>query len=260
MEQQREPLLGPAAGAYQTFPWLIKLLDVGDWLSVQVHPDAAAVRRLKLADGPKTEAWLVLDADPGSRVWAGLRPGVEEKAFRGALARGAVAECLHSFEPQPGDCLFLPAGTVHAVGGGVLFAEVQQTSDATFRLFDWNRRDAAGKLRPLHVEQALASIHWDQGPITPRRVDSMAGGTAGRQSLVHSPSFHLDYIEVGEPLPCGGHECLQALMVLRGRGWLKLAGQDELLMPGQTWVFPALMATADLVPEPHLGCLLCTLP
>ena len=76
-------------------------------------------------------------------------------------------ECLHSFEPRPGDCLFLQAGTVHAVGGGVLMAEVQQTSDATFRLFDWGRRDAQGKARQLHVEEALACTHWDGGPVRP---------------------------------------------------------------------------------------------
>ena len=122
-------------------------------------------------EGSKTEAWFVLDAAPGSRVYAGLLPGVDEKQLRDALAHGTVADCLHSFEPRPGDCLFLPAGTVHAVGGGVLMAEVQQTSDATFRLFDWNRRDAQGQMRGLHIEQALACIDWETGPVNPIRVE-----------------------------------------------------------------------------------------
>src|SRR5204862_4438585 len=105
------------------------------------------------------------------RVWAGLLPGVDEKALRGALERGTVADCLHSFVPRPGDCVFLPAGTVHAVGGGVLMAEIQQTSDATFRLFDWDRRDAQGKARTLHIEQALACIDWKAGTVQPVRAE-----------------------------------------------------------------------------------------
>src|SRR5581483_6536170 len=105
-------------------------------------------------EGSKTEAWFILAADPGSRIYAGLLPGVGEAEVRAALRTGTVAECLHQFEPRAGDCVFLPAGTVHAVGGGVLMAEVQQTSDATFRLFDWNRCDAQGRARELHIEQA----------------------------------------------------------------------------------------------------------
>ena len=96
-----------------------------------------------------------------------LLPGVDERRLRTAADEGTVAECLHGFAPRPGDCVYLPAGTVHAVGGGVLMAEVQQTSDATFRLFDWGRVDAQGKSRPLHVEESMASVHWDQGPVVP---------------------------------------------------------------------------------------------
>src|SRR5271163_3453861 len=94
---------------------------------------------------------------------------MNEVALRQALATGRIVECLHEIVPRPGDCLFLPSGTVHAVGGGVLIAEVQQTSDATFRLFDWNRRDAGGKARTLHVEEALACIDWKAGPVRPVR-------------------------------------------------------------------------------------------
>src|SRR5436305_8108749 len=169
MERERTGLLGRAAETHPTFPWLVKLLDARDWLSVQVHPDDVAVRRLWPGEGGKTEAWFILDAAPGSLIYAGLLPGVDEKRLRAALAEGTVAGCLHRFRPRPGDCLFLPAGTVHAVGGGVLMAEVQQTSDATFRLFDWNRVDASGRSRQLHIEEALACIDWKRGPVNPVR-------------------------------------------------------------------------------------------
>src|SRR5262249_27455292 len=153
------------------------------WLSVQVHPDEEAIKTLWPGESAKTEAWYVLDAEPRSRIYAGLQPGIGEPQLRAALERGAVVDCLHSFTPKTGDCVFIPAGTVHAVGGGVLLAEIQQTSDATFRLFDWNRVDAKGQPRPLHIEEAFASIHWQQGPIEP-----IAAGDP-RQRLVTCPYF-----------------------------------------------------------------------
>src|SRR5205823_1669577 len=149
--------------------------DACDWLSVQGHPDEEAVLRLWPGEGSQTEAWFILAARPGSRVYAGLKTGVDEKQMRAALTAGTVADCLHQWEPRPGDCLFLPAGTVHAVGGGVLMAEVQQTSDATFRLFDWNRRDSAGVARKLHIEEALACIDWNGGPVEPVRASGYVG-------------------------------------------------------------------------------------
>jgi mannose-6-phosphate isomerase len=261
MEGHRETLLGPAASRHRIFPWLVKFLDARDWLSVQVHPDEEAVRRLLPGEGSKTEAWFILEAAPGSRIWAGLLPGVDQKALRDALARGAVAECLHAFEPRPGDCVFLPAGTVHAVGGDVLMAEIQQTSDATFRLYDWGRRDAQGKSRALHIEESLASIHWDQGPVTPVRApESVPAGQTRRTELVRCRYFHLDHVAGATPFAWGGVGVLQALVVLSGRGSLEAGHGSEPLGPGQAWVMPAAAPPAQVRPEPLLSCLLCTLP
>jgi mannose-6-phosphate isomerase len=262
MESEVAALLGPSAGRYPTFPWLVKYLDAADWLSVQVHPDEEAVRRLWPGEGSKTEAWFILDAQPGSRIYAGLLPGVTAKDLRRALQAGAVAECLHSFVPRPGDCVFLPAGTVHAVGGGVLMAEVQQTSDATFRLFDWNRRDAHGKSRPLHVEEALACIHWDRGPVEPRPAPGYAAPTpgTGRQELVRCPYFTLEYVRTSEPLPFGTAGRLQVILVVQGQGCLETATGLEPLRRGQAWVLPARMERATVRPEPDLGLLISTLP
>jgi mannose-6-phosphate isomerase len=264
MERDRAGLVGSAA-AGNVFPWLIKFLDARDWLSVQVHPDENAVAKLWPGEGSKTEAWFFLDAAPGSRIYAGLRPGMNEARLRAALAAGTVAECLHSFEPQPGDCIFLPAGTVHTVGGGVLMAEVQQTSDATFRLFDWNRRDAQGKARNLHVEEALAAIHWDQGPVEPIRTSGFEGlsdkaaiGEQHLQTLVRCPYFVLQYMRATEVFPCGGKGSLQALIVLQGRGRLSVI--EEELSKGQVWVLPAAMPRTWCRPDPVLAALLCTLP
>src|SRR5262245_22994432 len=259
MRQRREPLLGPAAPLHEAFPLLVKLLDANDWLSVQVHPDDASVRTLWPGEGGKTEAWFVLAAEPTSRIFAGLKPGVDEPGLREALRRGRVADCLHSFTPRPGDCLFLKAGTVHAVGGGVLMAEVQQTSDATFRLFDWNRVDAQGRARPLHVEQALACIDWDQGPVAPVHVpafDEPPAGPAERRLLVDCPYFTFEYLRGQEPLDCGGAGRLQILTILRGEGRLIVNGTTEEVTLGQTWLLPATTAAAWLEPRGGLGVLL----
>lgn len=261
MERHGDSLLGSAGDG--TFPWLVKFLDAADWLSVQVHPDEKAVRRLLPGEGSKTEAWFILDAAPGSRIYAGLRPGTDEARLRAALAAGAVTECLHSFEPRPGDCVFLPAGTVHAVGGGVLMAEVQQTSDATFRLFDWGRKDAAGKSRPLHVEESMASIHWSRGPVAPVQAegyrDLRAGKAVGarQQPLVECRYFRLEYVQQGEPFRLGGAGRLQAAVVLAGGGrW----AEGEELRTGQTWVLPAALPAVECRPEGTLALLLATLP
>ncbi len=259
MRRWREPLLGSAAARYSIFPLLIKLLDANDWLSVQVHPNDEAVRTLWPGEGGKTEAWFILDARPGSRVYAGLRPGVDESRMREALANGTVADCLHSFEPRAGDCLFLRAGTVHAVGGGVLMAEVQQTSDATFRLFDWNRRDAQGHSRTLHIEQALACIDWGQGPIEPIRVRDYNSGSFGeleRQPLVNCPYFELEFLRAGKPFVCGGTGRTQILTLTQGAARL---GKTE-LSPGQTWLLPACLNAMTLEPRPSVALLVSTLP
>lgn len=258
------PLLGDTDEA--GFPWLIKYLDAHDWLSVQVHPDEAAVRRLWPGENSKTEAWFVLAARPGSRVYTGLRPGVDEAILRGAVADGTVADCLYSYEPRPGDCIFLPAGTVHAVGGGVLIAEVQQSSDATFRLFDWGRRDAHGQARRLHLEEAIASIHWNAGPVDPLpargypRPGQPSARDAVRQELVRCRYFHLDYVRQSEPFRLAGCGQMQTLLVLHGRGRYRSDGGLHALVAGDTVLLPAALPPLWIEPSEPLGLLLSTLP
>jgi mannose-6-phosphate isomerase len=269
METSREAMLGPAAAAHVVFPWLVKFLDANDWLSVQVHPDERAVTQLWPGEGSKTEAWFVLDAEPDSRVYAGVLPGVNEASLRQALAAGTVAECLHQFHPRPGDCLFLQAGTVHAVGGGVLMAEVQQTSDATFRLYDWNRKDPSGKQRQLHIEEALASIHWDIGPVQPVRVEDYptAGTHASaiskqnaRQALVRCPYFDLEYVRRRDAFTIGGTGRLQVAIALHGASALDTPGGRQSFSRGDTLVLPATLGPTDCVPAGDIGLLIATLP
>ncbi len=254
MEQERDALLGPAAERFTTFPWLIKFLDASDWLSVQVHPDAVAVKTLWPGEGSKTEAWYVIDAQPTSRIYAGLLPGVGPEQLRRAVGEGRAADCLHSFVPKPGDCLFLPAGTLHAVGGGVLMAEIQETSDATFRLFDWNRVDAEGKSRKLHIDEAFASIHWDYGPVEPKRVPPKP---PARLPLANCDQFILEHLQQESSTTFGGAGKLQTLIVLEGHvHWQS----GETMTPGQVWVLPASLRPARCELSLPLRGLIATLP
>lgn len=143
------------------FPLLIKILDAEDVLSVQVHPDPDTCLRMGKGE-PKTECWYIISAEPGAVIYKGLKKGVTKERFAEAIEKGTVAETLVKVPVEAGQCHFLPAGTVHSIGPGLLIAEIQTPSDTTYRLFDWNRLDDAGKARELHIAEAMESIHFDQ--------------------------------------------------------------------------------------------------
>lgn len=231
-------LFGPARRPYEAFPLLIKYLDANDLLSVQVHPNDEQAMPLANERFGKTESWVVLAADPGGRIFAGLKPGVDRARLEQALAEGHVADCLHSFAPKAGDCLFLRAGTVHAVGGGVLMAEVQQSSDATLRLYDWDRPGPDGKPRPLHVPQSLAAIDWSAGPLHPVVGKPLVGGMGER--LVTCDYFTLDRFEVRDTVVSPYQERLSLWMVVDGAARLTTAsGYERGLKAGGTVLVPA---------------------
>lgn len=192
------------------FPLLIKFLDAQDVLSVQVHPDAETCRRMGQGD-PKTECWYILQAEPGAVIYKGFKEPVTRERFARAIADGAAADLLAAVTVRPGECHFIPAGTVHSLGAGLLIAEVQTPSDTTYRVFDWNRVDESGRPRPLHITEALESIHFD---VTP---DKLPVTTVGR--LVDCEHFRVDkghQAHRGELLLDRG--CLRVLIFLAGGG------------------------------------------
>jgi mannose-6-phosphate isomerase len=235
-------LVGPRGKLPTQFPLLIKYLDCHLQLSVQVHPNDALAASLRPGEQGKTEAWVILSAEPEARIYAGLRPGTTPADLRRHLDRGTVAECLHSLVPRPGDCLFLPAGTVHGVGGGVLMAEVQQSSDATFRLFDWNRLGPDGQPRELHIEDSLAAIDWSAGPTGPVRPKPLADLPAGAsgESLVECPYFALTRFQSSVPLPLPYVHEMSIWMVLDGQARLVGSqGYARTFRRGETVLVPA---------------------
>ncbi len=199
------------------FPLLFKFLDARLDLSVQVHPDDARASRLVPPDRGKTEAWYVVDAAPGARIWAGTTPGIDAEAFAAALHAGRIADILHWFEPRPGDCVFIPAGTVHAIGAGLLVAEIQQSSDVTYRLHDWGRIGADGQARPLHVAAGLDAV-TRFGPVA--AATPMATGDPAVHRLVTCDSFVFDEVRpqaTGGRWAVGGDDGCHVLAVIAGR-------------------------------------------
>ncbi len=252
-------LLGPALGARDQFPLLVKFIDAREDLSVQVHPDDEKGRRLA-GDNGKTEAWLVLAAEPGSVIYAGLRRGVGPEEFRRAIETGAVEPLLHRFPARPGDAVLIEAGTVHAIGAGVMLAEVQQMSDATFRVFDWNRVGTDGKPRELHIEQAMESIDFGRGPVDPMktRVEDL-GGAGTRERLPSSEYFILERWRLHEPIRIE-QDRFTILVGLDGDLKLETAGPPVPLRAGQTVLVPAAVEECRLVPRGEAVVLTCVVP
>jgi len=155
----RKKIFGAKAPGTAQFPILIKLLDAQEKLSLQVHPPASMAK--ELGGDPKTEMWFFLETQPGADIYAGLKKGVGRKEFESGLVEGKVADCFHRLVTEAGQAMFLPSGRVHAIGAGNVILEIQQNSDTTYRVYDWNRKDASGKARALHVKEALASIQWE---------------------------------------------------------------------------------------------------
>lgn len=190
------------AAGVNGFPLLIKFLDAEDVLSVQVHPDLETCQRMGRGQ-PKTECWYIIQAEPGAVIYKGLKTGVTKEQFARAIEKQDVASLLAAVPVHVGECHYLPAGTVHALSAGLLIAEVQTPSDTTYRVFDWNRVDEHGQSRPVHVAEALESIHFDDA------ADTLPVTAVGR--LVDSDYFKVDK----------GHQCASCELFL-GRGLMRV--------------------------------------
>lgn len=165
--EHREEVFGVSAPQTSVFPLLVKILDARDTLSLQVHPpDSCAA---ELGGEPKTEMWAVVDAESGAALYCGVKEGVGRDEFAAALAAGTAADCVPRLLVRSGDAIFIPSGRLHAIGAGLVIFEIQQNSDTTYRVFDWNRVGLDGKPRPLHVEESLRCIDFtDTNPeLTP---------------------------------------------------------------------------------------------
>ena len=200
------------------FPLLFKFLDCNLDLSVQIHPNDSQARKQLPPDLGKTEAWVVLEAAPGAAVYVGLIASADRQDLAKAVAAGQTESVLHRFEPRPGDCIFVPAGTVHALGAGLLVAELQQASNTTYRLFDWNRVGTDGQPRPLHITESLSVLRDDCGPVSAVIPQSLS---SARERLVDCDQFVLDRERIARHATIGGDGSFHLIAMIDGEGSLE---------------------------------------
>ena len=238
MENRARELLGDAKPAIgNRFPLLCKILDAREKLSLQVHPPEG--KAAELGGEPKTELWLIADAVPGAELYVGLKRGVTRAAFEKRIRDGSVAECFHRLPVKSGDVMFLPSGRVHAIGPGLVIFEIQQNSDTTYRVFDWNRVGLDGKPRELHVAESLASIDFND--FEPGLVQSRpAGNEIKTRRLADDPLFNVEMVELktGATLDLVPRE-LQILAVVNGRLEIEGGSTTVILAAGQFSLVPA---------------------
>lgn len=230
------------------FPLLLKFLDANRHLSVQVHPDDEFGATLDPPDLGKTEAWYVMHADQGAKIFAGLKPDVTEELFREAVENDDTESTLHSFEPKQGDCVFIPAGTMHAIGAGLLIAEIQQASDTTFRVYDWGRVDQDGQRRPLHIEQAISATDFEQGPVG--AVPPRTTGVSNWMNLVSCEKFVMNRGTQSGPFQIGGNGRFRILAITKGSVEISGDPSGRRLNVGETSLIPACLGSVDLQPGP----------
>jgi len=260
MENQASELLGDARPASENrFPLLCKILDARDKLSLQVHPPANKAAELK--GEPKTEMWFIADAAPDASLYAGLKNGISRTEFEKKISDGSVAECFHRLPARAGDTMFLPSGRVHAIGAGLVIFEIQQNSDTTYRVFDWNRVGLDGKPRELHVAQSLASIDFND--FEPKLVSEKING--GEQNghhikwrrLVSDKLFNAEQWELRPHGLCMlKHRKLQIVAVVNGEIEIRSDLEFTKLSAGQFCLIPASLKQTGILSKSEVSLLL----
>jgi mannose-6-phosphate isomerase len=249
IEQSPKLMLGKLASRFRRFPLLLKFLDVRAMLSVQVHPPDSKADLIPQGETGKTEAWVVLDAEPDSRVYAGLKPSTGVEDLR-ALSKQTVDKYLASFTPRRGEGVLIEAGVVHALGGGVVVLEVQENSDVTFRLYDWDHIDPkTGHLRELQVAQALACVDPTQGQVRPVAPVVETMQPVLRERLFDGPHFRLWRHRGTKPFVVGAADEPRVLVCLEGEGHLAHDGAAFAMDKGAVMLLPATVGACRFRPE-----------
>ena len=248
-QNERVPIFGESLKDHPspTFPLLMKILDASEDLSIQVHPPESVAAQL--GGEPKTEMWFIAHAEPEAKLYVGLREGADRPSFEQALRDGTVADVVNVIEPKTGDCLFIPSGRLHAIGKGLVIFEIQQNSNTTYRVFDWNRVGLDGKARQLHIDESLQSIDFDDHDIEMAQPDAQ-----GR--LVTCPDFTVAQKSNASQLGTLGENLTVAVV----QGQLTLSGTT--FQAGDFFILPACMNddARQVVPTPETTWLEIQIP
>jgi len=240
------------------FPILVKFIDANDWLSIQVHPDDALAARRKIGNG-KTEMWYILDADPDAELITGFNRKMNAATYLEFLKQNRLKESLNFEKVEKGDAFFIPAGRVHALGPGIVLAEIQQTSDTTYRIYDWDRVDNEGKSRKLHTDLALEAIdfsHVDSYRIKYRNVPNKPA------TLVDCPFFTTNLLEAGQST-IKDYSALDSFVIyvcVEGKAELSSGTARVSLTAGEVVLLPATTEAVSLKPDPDIKILEVYIP
>ncbi len=249
IEQSPQLMLGQRLLKFRRFPVLLKFLDVQKMLSVQVHPADGKFELIPEGETGKTEGWVVLEAEPGSRIYAGLNSGVSPQDLS-TLSMQSVEANLASFRPERGQAILIDAGVVHCLGDGVVVFEVQQNSDVTYRLYDWDHIDPkTGLRRPLQVKQALACIDLDQGPVRPISPLPEIALPCKRERLFDDPHFQVWRLHGEVPFSVGTGGEPRVLICLEGTGSVDHEGAGFGMERGTVMLLPASVGECLFRPE-----------
>jgi mannose-6-phosphate isomerase len=249
MAEARPQILGSRASRFKRFPLLLKFLDVRQMLSVQVHPPDDKTDLIPPGNTGKTEAWVVLEAEPASHIYAGLKPGTTAADLR-ALSQQSADDHLARFTPSRGQTVLINAGTVHALGDGVVVFEVQENSDVTFRLYDWDHVDPkTAHPRALQVEKALQCIDLRQGAIGPIAPVVEMTEPVTRERLVDCDHFRLWRLGGAEPFSVGATDEPRVLIGIGGTGNIEKDGARFSMEKGAVVLLPAALGACHFRPE-----------
>lgn len=259
MESHNQELMGKNSKRFDRFPLLLKYLDCNAVLSVQVHPSDDQKEFIPKGDTGKTEAWVVLETSENSKIYAGLKEGTTKEHLLESINNKSVGDCLHSFVPKKDDAVFIHSGTVHTLGGTVVF-EVQENSDVTFRLYDWDRTDAkTGKPRELQVEKAIASIDFNQvniGPVTPT-IDKTVQNS---EKLFDNEHFKLWRIKSSSATTVGFEDEPVILVCIDGSGVLEYDNNEYSISKGEVMLLPAILGSLQLKPKKEITVFQISIP
>ncbi len=261
LQQFPKQIMGRLAGRFPRFPLLLKFLDVHEMLSVQVHPTKANTNLLPAGETPKTEAWVVLEAGIHSRIYAGLKPDTTEADLRRAVTNGTVADHLASLTPKPGDAIFLCAGTVHSLGGDLVVFEIQQNSDVTFRLYDWDHIDPkTGKPRALQVDKAMACIDFAEGPVCLVTPVVETTTPVERERLFHCEHFWLWRLRGHSQFNVGPADLPRVLVCVEGDGQVENGSATYPVQKGDVFLLPAVIGKCVFRPRVAVNLLEIAIP
>jgi len=228
------------------FPLLIKIIEAREDLSIQVHPGNKLARERHKAYG-KTEMWYVLESEKKSKIYTGFREGVTKEDYLSSLNDGTMADLLNIEHPEPGDTFFIPAGRIHAIGAGTVLVEVQQTSDITYRIFDWNRKNTGKEKRDLHTDLALDAIDFNaNGKSKIRKIPALNGS----ENLVSCEFFNTNLFRFNKPLTKEYYsvDSFVVYICIEGKFTIHWDQETETMIKGETVLLPALIKEVVLEP------------